>query len=91
MDKIGQDTLDANLEQVPEWSLSGEALQRTFGFDDFVSAMRFVNAVAQLAERLGHHPDILIRYNKVTCTLTTHDAGGLTALDFDAAKAIDGI
>ena len=91
MDKIEQDAIAGNLEQVPEWSLNGETLQRTFKFDDFMAAMQFVNAVAELAESLGHHPDILVRYNKVTCTLTTHDAGGLTPRDFKAATAIDAL
>ena len=91
MDKIEQDAIAGNLEQVPEWSLNGETLQRTFKFDDFMAAMQFVNAVAELAESLGHHPDILVRYNKVTCTLTTHDAGGLPPRDFNAATAIDAL
>ena len=91
MEKIEQDAIAERLELIPEWSQNGEALQRTISFDDFASAMGFVNAVADLAERRQHHPDILIRYNKVTLTLTTHDAGGLTSSDFDSAAAIDAI
>ena len=51
--------------------------------------MGFVQAVAELAEAAQHHPDILIRWNKVTLTLSTHDAGGLTERDFLLAKSID--
>jgi 4a-hydroxytetrahydrobiopterin dehydratase len=62
---------------------------RTFQFQDFVAALRFVNRVADLAERAGHHPDIDIRYNRVRLGLTTHDAGGLTGKDFELAAAAD--
>ena len=58
-------------------------------FSGFVPAMAFVNHVADLAERMDHHPDILIQYKKVTLTLSTHSEGGLTNLDFDLAKKID--
>ena len=61
---------------------------RQFQFADFLGSIAFVNSVAQVAEAAGHHPDIDIRYNKVRLALTTHDAGGITAKDFDlAAKA----
>jgi 4a-hydroxytetrahydrobiopterin dehydratase len=78
---------------VPEWALleSGE-IGRTFcfgGHGDFVSAIEFVSMVAALAEEMQHHPDIDIRYSKVTCRLITHDAGGLTELDFWLAQKLD--
>ena len=78
------------MAEFSEWALNGDSLQRTFGFEDFAGAMSFVNSVAELAERLQHHPDIMIRYNKVTLTLTTHDAGGLSELDFTLAREADG-
>ena len=53
--------------------------------------MAFVNRVAGLAEDLQHHPDIMIRYNKVTLTLSTHDAGGITERDFKMARVTDGV
>jgi 4a-hydroxytetrahydrobiopterin dehydratase len=58
---------------------------------DFVAAMAWVNGVAALAEDRNHHPDIAISWNKVTLRLTTHDAGGLTALDLDLAGAVDAL
>jgi 4a-hydroxytetrahydrobiopterin dehydratase len=78
------------LGHIPGWQLQGDAIQRAYKFSDFVAAMAFVNFVAGLAERRDHHPDILIQYNRVTLTLSTHSAGGLTALDFELAKDIDG-
>ncbi|MEE2907511.1 MAG: 4a-hydroxytetrahydrobiopterin dehydratase [Planctomycetota bacterium] len=89
MEKLESDHIEARLEALSEWTLSGDNLQRTIGFDDFRAAMAFVNKVADVAESSAHHPDIMIRYNKVTLTLTTHDAGGLTEKDFDMAATID--
>jgi 4a-hydroxytetrahydrobiopterin dehydratase len=90
MEKLAQEHIDQKLAQFPEWSLIGDSMQRTFSFETFVDAMAFVNSVADLAEEFQHHPDILIRYNKVTLTLSTHDAGGLTDKDFALAREIDG-
>lgn len=66
-------------------------MTRQYEFKDFLSAMQFVNDVAALAEKHNHHPDIDIRWNKVTLTLTTHDAGGVTEKDISLAKEIDKI
>lgn len=71
------------------WSRRGDALVRTYQFRNFSQAMEFVNRVAGLAESAGHHPDIDIRYSKVTLSLSTHDAGGITANDVSLAKSID--
>ena len=73
------------LAKLDQWSECGGNIQRTYAFADFLASMRFVNEVAASAERVQHHPDILVRWNKVTLTLSTHDAGGLTAKDFDLA------
>jgi 4a-hydroxytetrahydrobiopterin dehydratase len=73
------------LSQLPDWKIEEGELVRTFKFDDFVAALGFVNRVGALAEAAGHHPDIDIRYNRVRLALITHDAGGLTAKDFDLA------
>ena len=71
------------------WERAGAEIKRTYRFPDFRVALAFVNRVGELAERAGHHPDIDIRYNTVTLALTTHDAGGLSAKDFELARAID--
>jgi 4a-hydroxytetrahydrobiopterin dehydratase len=64
-------------------------IARSFRFKNFSDAMQFVNKVARLAERANHHPDIMIRYDKVSLTLTTHDEGGLTEKDFKLACQIN--
>jgi 4a-hydroxytetrahydrobiopterin dehydratase len=88
-EKLTQEGIDAKLAELPEWSSSGGALQRTFKFENFIEAMAFVNRVAEQAEEVQHHPDILVRYSKVTLTLSTHDAGGITQKDFDFAREVD--
>lgn len=79
------------LASVPGWQLSGATIIRTFQFKDFPAAIKFVEVVAALAEQAWHHPDIDIRWNKVTLTLSTHDAGGLTEKDFKLARQFDGL
>jgi len=79
----------SHLTALPGWQIEAGELVRTFQFADFVAALRFVNQVGELAEAAGHHPDIDIRYNRVRLGLATHDAGGLTAKDFDLAACID--
>jgi len=91
MTKLSDDQIHAALAQAPEWSELNGAIQRTFQFPDFKAAMVFVNKVADAAEAAQHHPDLLIRYNKVTFTLSTHDAAGITAKDFALAKTIDSL
>ena len=90
MQKLSADQVRENLGELPSWSLNSDSLQRTFRFDDFLGSMGFVDRIAQLAEQMQHHPDIMIRYNKVTLTLTTHDAGGITENDLTLARATDG-
>jgi len=77
------------LTGVSGWQVESGELTRTFAFKDFVAALAFVNKVGDLAEKAGHHPDIDIRYNKVRLAVVTHDAGGLTAKDFDLAAAVN--
>ena len=89
--KMTEAEIQGALAQAPEWSELNGAIQRTFQFKDFAEAMRFVNQVAAAAEADQHHPDILIRWNKVTLTLSTHDAGGITQKDFDLARKVDGL
>jgi 4a-hydroxytetrahydrobiopterin dehydratase len=79
----------AALRATPGWECTGSEIRRVYRFADFREALAFVNRVGALAEAAGHHPDIDIRYNTVTLALTTHDAGGLTARDFDLARAVD--
>ena len=89
MKKLTSPQVKTALATVPDWKKVRATITRTFQFKDFPAAIKFVGAVAKLAEKAWHHPDIDIRWNKVTLTLTTHDERGLTAKDFDLAKKMD--
>ena len=82
--------IEHRLRRLPDWERKGDEIRRTYSFADFVGSLAFVSHVGALAEAANHHPDIDIRYSKVTIALTTHDAGGLTANDFDLAEKIGG-
>lgn len=89
--KLSEREVKDELARVPEWSEFGGQIQRTYQFKNFVASMAFVNTVAEYAERVQHHPDILVRWNKVTLTVSTHDAGGITQKDFDLARHADSV
>lgn len=89
MIKLAANEVKLALASVPEWSRKRDVIRREYSFADFPVAMRFVNRVARGAEKLQHHPDIDIRWNRVVLTLTTHDAGGLTERDFELARRCD--
>ena len=78
-----------NLEALATWKLEGKTITKKYEFPSFPEAIRFVNKVADLAERADHHPDILINYRRVTLTLSTHSEGGLTKKDFQLAGQIE--
>ena len=83
----------AALAELPGWSLvpGRDAITRAFKFDDFNAAFGFMTRVALLAERMNHHPEWSNVYSRVTVTLSTHDAGGLTGLDIALARALDAV
>lgn len=87
--KLTEEQVEERLKALPDWSETGGVIQRTYQFKDFIQSMNFVKAVADLAEKRQHHPDILIRWNKVTLSLSTHDSGGITQKDFDLAAECD--
>jgi len=89
MKKLSAAQIKSALATVPDWSRGGATISRTYQFKDFPAAIQFVEAVATIAERAWHHPDIDIRWNKVVLALTTHDAGGLTEKDFVLARKFD--
>jgi 4a-hydroxytetrahydrobiopterin dehydratase len=89
MPALSASEVATQLSALPAWQVENGELVRTFKFDDFRAALRFVNQVADLAEEAAHHPDIDIRYNRVRLALITHDAGGLTVMDFDLAALAD--
>ena len=89
MAKLTAEQLAEALASLNGWHDDGDAIRKLYQFEDFITAMTFVNRVAELAEQHGHHPDIDIRYNKVLIALVTHDQGGVTALDTGLAGDID--
>jgi 4a-hydroxytetrahydrobiopterin dehydratase len=74
---------------LPGWSRRGGALTKTFSFDRFADGIRFVDRLARVADDMNHHPDIDVRYTKVTIMLSTHDAGGITEADLRLAEKIE--
>ena len=88
MDTLSQDQVAAALADLDGWEFADGALVRTFRFADFVHAVGFVEHLAEVAEQQRHHPDIDIRYNKVTLRLSSHDAGGVTPRDVRLAEAL---
>jgi 4a-hydroxytetrahydrobiopterin dehydratase len=89
--RLGKDEVAAELLSIPGWRGRDrrKAIQRTYSFPGFRSSLAFVAFVGELAEAADHHPDIDVRYNKVTLTLSTHSVGGLTTKDFALARSID--
>jgi 4a-hydroxytetrahydrobiopterin dehydratase len=82
--------VEAALAGLPGWRQSGKALERGFVCAGFLEAMALLNQVAAIAQRLDHHPDMRIEFKKVRFTLSSHDAGGITARDLALAREIDG-
>ena len=77
------------LQELDGWEMGFDSITRNFRFEGFKEAMAFVNKIAEEAEKMNHHPEIRINYDKVFISLTTHDAGGITIKDFKLAKAIE--
>ncbi len=88
---LSDDQVKQALAGLPGWEQNGKAIQRRFEFKDFKAAMFFVNAVAYAAEQADHHPDIDVRWNKVTMALWSHDSGGVTPRDVKMAGKINEI
>ncbi|MAG91697.1 4a-hydroxytetrahydrobiopterin dehydratase [Candidatus Woesearchaeota archaeon] len=81
--------IQEKLSGLKDWEMMDEKISKTFEFPGFKEALAFVNKIAEEAEKQNHHPDILIKYNKVIVNLTTHSEGGLTAKDFELAGVIE--
>ena len=87
--KLSEDEIQEHLAKLPGWQVEDITLGKTYRFPSFAKSMEFVNQLAQMAESVQHHPDIDIRYDKVTIGLTTHDSGGVTANDVEMAATAD--
>jgi 4a-hydroxytetrahydrobiopterin dehydratase len=85
--KLTATQIDLELKNLSDWKLNGQGeIEKTFTFSGFPQALLFVNAVGLLSESKNHHPDILVQWNKVRLSLTTHDSDGLTMKDFELAR-----
>ena len=91
--RLGEARLRELLPEVPGWEVveDGEALTRTFRFDDYYRTMAFVNALAFVAHREDHHPDLQVHYDRVVVRYSTHDVGGLSENDFICAAKADAL
>jgi 4a-hydroxytetrahydrobiopterin dehydratase len=88
-DRLDEAAISTRLGELSGWTRDGDEIRKTFERADFPAAITFVVRIGFLAEKADHHPDIDIRWRTVNLALTTHDAGGLSALDFDLAAQID--
>ena len=89
MPKLTDDEVAAGLESLTGWSRSGDTIVKHYTFKTFQEGIRFVDRVAFAADKADHHPDIDIRYTRVTMALSTHSAGGLTRKDLALAAEIE--
>ena len=88
---LNEEEIAAELGRTADWELAGNQITRTSVLDGFADAMLYAGAVAHLAQAANHHPDIAVSWNKVTLTLSTHSAGGLTEADFALARQISAL
>jgi 4a-hydroxytetrahydrobiopterin dehydratase len=88
-DRLSDIAIQRELGGLQGWSRRGDVITKTFQFRNFMAGINFVTAVAKAADAADHHPDIDIRYTKITCSLSTHSAGGITQKDLDLAKQIE--
>ena len=89
MPTLPRSDIEQRLKRLNGWSLDGNAIRKQYTFAGFPEAVAFVTRLAPDAEAADHHPDILIKYKRVTLTYSTHSEGGLTAKDFAGAAAAD--
>lgn len=87
--KLSDLEIQRALGRLAGWARRGDTLTKTYTFGTFADGIAFVNRVAKAADARNHHPDIDIRYTKITCILSTHDAGGVTAADLELAEEIE--
>lgn len=91
IEKLPAEEADARLGDLSGWTRDGDSITKTYSLPSFPAALAFVSTVGHLAEAADHHPDILVQYKKVSLTLSTHSAGGLTRRDFALAAQIDAL
>ena len=88
---LASEDIVAQLQAVPKWQFQAGALRRTFTFDNYYQTMAFVNALAWIAHREDHHPELTVTYNRVTVAFDTHSAKGISQNDFICAARADAV
>jgi 4a-hydroxytetrahydrobiopterin dehydratase len=91
MSKLSENQIAVYLGKLPDWKFENDSLTKTYKTGDFRSSIRFVQAIADLAEAANHHPELLISYRNVTVKLSTHDTHGVTGKDFSLAQEIEAL
>jgi 4a-hydroxytetrahydrobiopterin dehydratase len=91
MQSLSDIEIQRALGALPGWSRKGDVLTRTYQFATFPDGIDFLRLVADVAEAQAHHPDVDVRYTRLTFNLSTHDAGGITEKDFTLARAVDAL
>jgi 4a-hydroxytetrahydrobiopterin dehydratase len=89
--KLSESQVTVYLSKLPNWKFDNNSIIRTVQFEKFMDSINFIQAIAVLAEKSNHHPEILIQYNQVTLTLTTHDEQGVSGKDLSLAEQIDAL
>ncbi len=89
MPTLQPDQIRQRLSQLSGWEFKDNAITKQYKFKEFLGGIRFVNTIAQIAESMDHHPDILINYTRIRFTCTTHSEGGVTDKDFKLAQEIE--
>ena len=85
---LSHSEIQSRLNDLPDWTLEGTSIKTILTFKNFIEAIEYINKIVAPAEAAGHHPDLAISYNRVSISLTTHDAGGLTQKDFALAQTL---
>ncbi len=90
MSKLNLNQINSNLKNLNDWNYENDSITKQFQFKDFIEALSFVTSVGLEAEKMDHHPDMLMfAWNKVKINISTHSAGGVTEKDFSLAKKIE--
>lgn len=87
--KLAAEEIESRLATMPGWTLKDATLGKSYRFASYLDGIAFVNAAAHAAERMNHHPDLLVLWRRVDVTLSTHSAGGITSLDFELAATLE--
>lgn len=90
-EKLTPEKIQERLKQLPGWELCGDSIVKSYQFKDYYHTMAFVNAVAWVAHQMDHHPDLEVGYNRCVVRYSTHDAGGVTENDLQAASRVEAL